>query len=586
MPRPVPGCEVVLDGAPIGLEIMRQLLDVTVRDSLLLPDTALVRFRDPEGTLVGDDKWSIGTPLEIKLAGVDEDTLTTAFSGEIVAIEPEYGEGDVIVAFRAYDKAWRLNRVRKSATYKDVTAADMVKVIAGESGLTLGTIEAGGPKYDVFQQSMETNWEFCWRLARLRNFEFVVQGNTCHFRERKAQGPVATLTRTATRDAENPLLSFKPRVSGIGQVQSVEVRNHDPKSRQAVSGKAEESKIPHKSAAIDMRGQAVAKLGAGAVVVANRVTDALEEAKDMAQTTLDRLASSFVEAEGAAYGTPAIRAGSTVKLQGVHQFSGEYVLSETTHRFAGGSGKYRTSFVISGRTSHRFRDLLRTDGATDWGSSLVIGIVTNNKETQGSTETKLGRIKVKYRGLGDDIESGWARVVVPHAGKDRGMFFMPQVGDEVVVAFEHGDTRRPLIIGSLFNGQDKPPAELLATTESGGGKDPLFGVKTPHEAFVESTQQMTLRSHEKMTIEVKKDGKNGTGDHTLKAEGKIDESAGTSIKHAAKTTYEVDAGSTVKVKGGGPITIESSAGITLKGTTVDIQATAAVNIKGQMINLG
>jgi uncharacterized protein involved in type VI secretion and phage assembly len=586
MPRPVPGCQIVLDGAPIELEIMRQLLDVTVRDSLLLPDTALVRFRDPEGTLVGNDsKWSIGTSLEVKLAAVGDDTLTTAFSGEIVAIEPEYGEGDVIVAFRAYDKAWRLNRARKSATYKDVTAADMVKIVAAEAGLTNGTIEGGGPKYDVFQQSMETNWEFCWRLARLRNFEFVVHGNTCHFRERKAEGAVATLTRNATQE-DTPLLSFKPRVSGMGQVQSVEVRNHDPKSRQAVTSKVETPKIPHNAPAIKLREQAVAKLGAGAVVVADRVTDALTEAKDIAQTTLDRLASSFVEAEGSAYGSPKIRAGSTVKLEGVHQFSGEYVLSETTHRFAGGTGKYRTSFVISGRTSHRFRDLLRTDGATDWGSSLVIGIVTNNLDKDGNTETKLGRVKVKYRGLGDDIESGWARVVVPHAGKDRGMFFIPQVGDEVVVAFEHGDTRRPLIIGSLFNGQDKPPTELLATTSSGGGKDPLFGVKTPHEAFVESTQQMTLRSHEKMTIEVKKDGQKGTGDYTLKAEGKIDESAGTSVKHAAKTTYEVEAGSSVKIKGTGAITIESSAGITLKGTTVDIQATAAVNIKGQMINLG
>jgi len=585
MPRPVPGCEILLDGTPIELEVMRQLLDVTVRDSLLLPDTALVRFRDPEGTLVGDSKWSIGTSLEVKLAGTEQDTLTTAFSGEIVAIEPEYGEGDVIVAFRAYDKAWRLNRTRKSATYKDVTASDMVKQVAGDAGLTLGTIQDGGPKYDVFQQSMETNWEFCWRLARLRNFEFVVQGNTCHFRERKAQAAVATLTRNAA-EKDAPLLSFKPRLSGMGQVQTVEVRNHDPKSRQPVTGKVGTPKIPHNSPVIKLRDKAVVDLGAGAVVVANRVTDALAEATEIAQTTLDRLASSFVEAEGTAYGSPAIRAGTTVKLQGVHQFSGEYVLSETTHRFAGGAGKYRTSFVISGRTSHRFRDLLRTDGATDWGSSLVIGIVTNNVEKEGSTEIKLGRVKVKYRGLGDDIESGWARVVVPHAGKDRGMFFMPQVGDEVVVAFEHGDTRRPLIIGSLFNGQDKLPDALQATSSSAGGKDPLFGVKTPHEAFVESQQQMTLRSHEKMTVEIKKDGQKGTGDYTLKAEGKIDESAGTSIKHAAKTTYEVDAGSSVKIKGTGAITIESSAGITLKGTTVDIQANAAVNIKGQMINLG
>ena len=585
MPLPVPGCTINLNGAPIDLEVMKQLLDVTVRDSLLLPDTALVRFRDPKGTLVGDRQWTVGGTLEVKFARTEGEQLVTTFKGEIVAIEPEYGEGDVIVAFRAYDRGWRLNRSRRSATYHDMTASDMVKQVAQKEGLQPGTIEPGGPKYDVFQQSMETNWEFCWRLARLRNLEFVVDDSTCHFRKRETKAAVATLTRNATREDE-PLLMFKPRLSGMGQVQTVEVRNHDPKSRQPVVSKVAEATIPHKSPAIESRAQAVAALGAGPVVVADRVTDAQDEATEIAKTTLDRLASSFLEAEGAAYGNPAIRAGTTVTLEGVHQFSGDYVLSETTHRFGGGGRKYRTSFVISGRTTHRFRDLLRTDGTTDWGSSLVIGIVTNNLDKDGETETKLGRVKVKYRGLGDDIESGWARVVVPHAGKDRGMFFIPQVGDEVVVAFEHGDTRRPLIIGSLFNGQDKPPEQLLAASSSGGGKDPLFGVKTPHEAYVESQQQMTLRSHEKMTIEVNKDGQKGTGDYTLKAEGKIDESAGTSIKHAAKTTYEVDAGSSVKIKGTGGITIESSAGITLKGTTVDIQANAAVNIKGQMINLG
>ena len=56
---PVPGCNIVLDGAPIDIEAMYSLLDVTVRDSLLLPDTALVRLQDPEGRFVTDSRWSI-----------------------------------------------------------------------------------------------------------------------------------------------------------------------------------------------------------------------------------------------------------------------------------------------------------------------------------------------------------------------------------------------------------------------------------------------------------------------------------------------------------------------------------------------
>jgi uncharacterized protein involved in type VI secretion and phage assembly len=375
----------------------------------------------------------------------------------------------------------------------------------------------------------------------------------------------------------------------MGQVTSVEVRNNDPLTRQTVSsGTIQTARIAHASEAVNSRSGALTQLSAREVVVSDRVAGQQDEAADLAQTTLDRLASSFVEAEGRTRGNPKLRAGATVRLDGVHKFSGEYVLSETTHRYAGGEGEYRTAFVISGRTSHRFRDLLQTNGHTDWGSSLVIGIVTNNKEMPkgGSSERKMGRVRVKYPGLGDNIESGWARVAVPHAGKDRGMFFMPQIDDEVVIAFEHGDTRRPIVIGSLYNGRDKPPAELLATTEAKGGKDPLFGIKTTHESFVESTQKMTLRSHEQMIVEVKKDGDKGTGDHKLTAAGKVETAADGDIKQTTKQTYTIDAGSSVTIKGTGAITIEGKGGVTLKGPKIDIQADAAVNIKGQIINLG
>ena len=577
---PVPGCRVLLDGSPIDIEAMYSLLDVTVRDSLLLPDTALVRLQDPEGRFVTDSRWSIGASLDIKFTETKEDVPDTAFAGEIVAIEPEYTAQGLIVAFRAYDRGWRLNRTRKSATYADVTAADVVRKIAEQEGLRPGTIETDKlPKFEDLQQSMETNWEFCWRLARMHNCEFVVQGEECHFRRRKAQAPAETLVWNSEVD-DVPLLAFKPRLSGIGQVTSVEVRNQDPKTRQVISGKASTPEIAHRSDAISSRAVSIAKLGAGDVVVADRIAADQTEANNLAQTTLDRLASSFVEAEGRTYGNPKIRAGETIKIAGVHRFSGEYVLSETTHRFSGGESPYMTSFVISGRTSHRFRDLLRTTESTDWGSTLVIGIVTNNIEKQkgSDVETKGGRVKVKYPGLGDAIESGWARVAVPHAGKDRGMFFIPQVDDEVVVAFEHGDTRRPIVIGSLYNGKDKPPEDLLASTSGSGGKHPRFGIKTPHESIVDSTQKMTLRSHETMVVEVKKDGQKGTGDYTLDAAGKI--------AQKAAMEFTVDAGTSVTIKGKGSVTVEASGGLTLKGATVDIQATGVVNVKGSMINLG
>jgi uncharacterized protein involved in type VI secretion and phage assembly len=83
---------------------------------------------------------------------------------------------------------------------------------------------------------------------------------------------------------------------------------------------------------------------------------------------------------------------------------------------------------------------------------LVVGIVTNNKDPD-----KLGRIKVKFPWLDDKVESWWARIAQPMGGKERGHWWIPEVDDEVLVGFDHGDVRFPYIVGTLYNGVDKPP---------------------------------------------------------------------------------------------------------------------------------
>ncbi|MDQ3855312.1 MAG: phage baseplate assembly protein V, partial [Chloroflexota bacterium] len=83
---------------------------------------------------------------------------------------------------------------------------------------------------------------------------------------------------------------------------------------------------------------------------------------------------------------------------------------------------------------------------------MVVGLVTNNQDPDG-----LGRVKVKFPWLSDEDESSWARIVTPMAGNDRGLYFLPEVDDEVLVAFEHGDVRFPYVLGALWNGKDKPP---------------------------------------------------------------------------------------------------------------------------------
>ena len=81
----------------------------------------------------------------------------------------------------------------------------------------------------------------------------------------------------------------------------------------------------------------------------------------------------------------------------------------------------------------------------------VIGIVTDNKDP-----SKLGRVKVKFPILSDKDTSFWCPIIMLGAGKNRGWFFIPEKDDEVLCLFEHGDLDRPLVVGALWNGKDKP----------------------------------------------------------------------------------------------------------------------------------
>jgi uncharacterized protein involved in type VI secretion and phage assembly len=82
----------------------------------------------------------------------------------------------------------------------------------------------------------------------------------------------------------------------------------------------------------------------------------------------------------------------------------------------------------------------------------VIGLVVDNRDPD-----RLGRVKVRFPALPGQDTSWWAPLAALGAGKDRGWFFLPEIDDEVLVMFEHGDVHRPVVLGALWNGVDLPP---------------------------------------------------------------------------------------------------------------------------------
>ena len=99
---------------------------------------------------------------------------------------------------------------------------------------------------------------------------------------------------------------------------------------------------------------------------------------------------------------------------------------------------------------------------------VVSGVVTDNRDPRG-----FGRIKFRSPSLGGD-ESGWARMATPSAGDRRGIYFLPEVGDEVLVAFDRGDPRRPYVVGCLWGGK----AETRPPERNTGGRNDVRVIRS------------------------------------------------------------------------------------------------------------
>lgn len=199
---------------------------------------------------------------------------------------------------------------------------------------------------------------------------------------------------------------------------------------------------------------------------------------------------------------------------------------------------------------------------------VAVGVVTNNSDPE-----KMGRVKVKFPWLTEDHESNWARVCTPMSGKDWGMQCIPEVEDEVLVAFEQGDIRFPYVIGSLYNGSDKP------VLKNDDGKNNIRQIKTRsgHELIFDDTsgsEKITIRdksssqeivfdaSGKKMTIKC-------GGDTQISAGGKLVIEAN-DIEITAKMNLKLKASSKFEASGDGGVDVKSSAITNVKGSMVNI----------------
>ena len=224
---------------------------------------------------------------------------------------------------------------------------------------------------------------------------------------------------------------------------------------------------------------------------------------------------------------------------------------------------------------------------------VVIGIVTDNNDPESR-----GRVKVKFPWLSDELATHWLRICSPMAGADRGFMFLPEIDDEVLVAFEHGDIQMGFVLGGLWNGKDKTPMDTsyalgrgvrrrrLKTTyghtiefddegmiiiQTGRGQVVELEDNTGIRVSTSDGQQVYLGNNTGVALKTKQ----GKMIHATDASGgvQIHDEAGNIIDIDTKSnTINISANMTINIKGGGMVNIQGSGPVSITGAMVNINS--------------
>jgi len=297
-------------------------------------------------------------------------------------------------------------------------------------------------------------------------------------------------------------------------------------------------------------------------------------------------------------GEPNLVAGTTLMIRNVGvRFSGKYFATEARHVFR--KGRYKVQFQVSGRNPYTIRHiLLGKEHEINKLYGVMPAIVTSNTDPE-----TLGRVRVRFPWLPDEkLDSAWARLALPGAGPNRGMLFIPEVNDEVLVAFEQGDPSSPYVVGALWNKKDKPPKASTGTAVTAGKVNQrIMRSRTGHVIVLDDTQ-----GKEKIIIQ-DKTGKNSIeinspdnsmsirsqGDLTIEVGGKfivkskMDFSVETQAKGTIKARNRLDlqAQTGALLKAGQSQLDLKAATASLKSTKVDVQGQAQTNIQGAQTSI-
>src|SRR4051812_37527288 len=568
---------IQVDGSALSGPALAALLEVRVERGFQVPSRCTLRFTDPHYELMGAAWIKLGST--IKVAFAEKPIVSAEVTG--IAVEQLPGEQPEVVV-TAHDVSHRLARGTKVLTFQAMTYSDIVSQVLGKYSAAMTS--AVDSTSDAFDYTLQTDSDlgFITELANRVGYDWWVdEDDKFHFKKPVAGAKVDL-------DSSN-LVSFSVRATAhrpdsykvVGWDASQQAAANDVEQLSAVSLSAD-SPIADKVASTPF--------GSAELVTADVGAESIAEATAFAKSMSTKGASSSVTTKGVTVANPDLKPGAKAVVRGFGPLGGTYYVTEVEHVYS--ASGMSTRFTAGDRNPTSLVDMLAGSGgglnSSIMRGNLAVGVVTSLNDPD-----KKNRVRVKFPGLSNEDESAWARIVAIGGGEKRGMVFIPEVEDEVLVGFEHGDVRQPVVLGGLFSSGDTPAWDVVngkvATRrinsrrghyiEFGDGEQPT----EQHVLILLEGEKHKLRlGADRFDIEMPQ-GKPALikiGDSKIEVANNGDmtlEAPNINLKAKLNVTIEANANS---VKGKSQTNIEATREVAISAAQVGIEAKAIATIKG------
>ncbi len=470
---------------------------------------------------------------------------------------------------------------KRNKIFLDQSASDVIRSVVGNHSLTQGNFKSTPGSLPYCVQYRETDYQFIMRLAGANGLFAYYDGSRFNADEAK----------TTSEDVDlmfgQMLYEFK---MGLGtQTEKYASQAYDEVKKEVYDGDTSGSLKKSMSGLPKKSHDASKKIYPKGSFVPGLKPKSQSEMDKSLNRSREASVGRMVNCSGRSR-DPRVKVGICVTISGMpSEFHGPHWIKSVGHRYT--RGEYYNTFTCTPlETSYPVMKHLRTP-FTDIQSAIVLS--TEDPENRG-------RIKVRFEwkdDTGPAEPERWLRVATPHAGSEKGFFCLPEIDDEVLVAFEHGDPERPLVIGSLYNAKDKPP---LNGYDASTNNLKIFRTKNGNEISFkdeDGSEVICITQECGNTITLSADGPKITietdGDVSIKGKNISLESTSGDITLKSAKAVQIESAADTKIKASGNfsseggIKHESKGGATteIKGPMVKVQGDAMTEIKGGIVKI-